>query len=391
MTAPDSAPGTPSVAAPRPSSAVDIRPVETPADMRHFLAVPFLVHAGDSAWVPPLHVERRAALDRQRNPFFRHAEVAFWTAYREGRPAGRISAQIDQRAPSGSGSFGMLSAVDDPAVFAALAETAEGWLRTRAVRRITGPLNLSINQEAGLLVEGFDTSPMLLMGHDRPWVARHLEALGYAKAKDLHAFLGKVDRQQPPERMQQLLRQATAGVTLRPLRLADYPAEVRTLADIFNDAWSRNWGFVPLAADEIEHMARQMRPLIRERLVWFTEIDGVPAGFIVCLPNLNEAIRELDGRLLPFGWARLLWRLRVRGVSTARIPLMGIRRRYSSSVLGSKLVFMMINAVREECDALGIKLVETSWILEDNSRVIRIIEALGGHRYKTYRIYEKLL
>jgi hypothetical protein len=369
---------------------LEIQPVEAPTDMRRFIRVPFRIQGDDPAWIPPLLVERRQALDRGRNPYFQHAEVAFWIARRDGRDVGRISAQIDRLAEPGTGFFGLLTAVDDGAVFASLLGRAEEWLRERGIRRIFGPFNLSINQEAGLLVDGFEAAPMLLMGHDPPYASRHLEALGYGKAKDLHAFIGDVERRQPLL-AKQLARELPEGVVLRPLRMSDYHGEILTLTDIFNDAWRHNWGFVPFTPGEVDYLARQMRPLIEERLVWFTEVDGVAAAFAVCLPNLNEAIRDLGGRLLPFGWARLLWRLKGRGVRSARLPLMGVRRAYASTLLGSRLAFMLIGAIHRECAALGIKAIEVSWVLEDNAPIIRIIEALGGRRYKTYRLYEKAL
>lgn len=369
---------------------IEVRMVETPGERRRFIEVPFTIHRDDPIWVPPLRHERRRALDRRRNPFFRHADVAFWIARRNGHDIGRISAQVDHRTEAGVGSFGMLASVDDAAVVAALLGTAERWLKTRDVRRALGPLSLSINQEAGLLVEGFETSPMFLMSHDKPWIGGHLETLGYRKAKDLYAFVGDIRDKRAPDRAR-LLGGAPSTITLRPLRRKTFEADIAALVEIFNDAWSENWGFAPLAPDEVAHMAREMRPLLNDRLVWFAEVRGTPAAFAVCVPNLNEAIRDLNGWLLPFGWARLLWRLKMTGVNSARLPLLGVRRRYADSVLGSKLAFMVIGAIHRECAKLGMGKVEMSWVLEDNMPVIRIIEALGGRRYKTYRLYEKPL
>lgn len=374
-----------------PEAEVELRPVTTRRDLRCFIEVPFRIHRSDPTWVPPLLLERRHALDRRRNPFFRHADAAFWIARRNGQDVGRISAQIDPRMEAGTGAFGMLTAVDDAAVFASLLAAAERWLRARGARRIRGPLNLSINHEAGLLIDGFDTPPMLLMSHDRSWVSGHLGALGYRKAKDLYAFVGNINDENSATRAKYLIEESSPAVTLRPLRRRTYEADVATLTDIFNDAWSGNWGFVPFTPDEATHLGREMRPLVNERLVWFAEVRGVPAAFAVCLPNINEAIHDLNGRLLPFGWLRLLWRLKVNGVASARLPLMGVRRRYASTVLGSKLAFLVISAIHRECAALGIDKIEMSWVLENNTALIRIIEVLGGRRYKTYRLYEKQL
>lgn len=373
------------------SGHVTIREVEDGRTLASFLRVPFTVHADDPAWVPPLFVDRRRALDRNRNPFFAHAEAAYWIAERNGVPLGRVTAQIDRLAPAGQGHFGMLCAPRDPAMIAALMETAEDWLRRRSADTVVGPFNLSINQESGLLVDGFETPPMLLMGHDRPYLAPELERLGYGKAKDLHAYLCKTGGNLPAQVEAMLARGLSERLRLRPLNMRAYTSEIRVLTDIFNDAWSGNWGFVPFTEAEVEAMAREMRLLIDPRLVWFVEVDGEPAAFGACLPNLNEAIRDLGGRLLPFGWAKLLWRLKVRGPRTARVPLMGVRRALSGTMLGSLVPFLIMDAIGRETRRRGMTAVELSWILEDNGPIIRLIEAVGGRRYKTYRLFGKTL
>lgn len=375
---------------PAVASDIDIRPVAGRAELERFIRLPFALHRGDPNWIPPLLMERRDALSTSKNPYFRHADAAFWIARRGGRDVGRVSAQIDRLAEPGTGHFGLLAAVDDAAVVGALMDTAERWLQARGALRVLGPFNLSINEETGLLVDGFDTPPMLMMGHDRPYLGGLLERAGYAKAKDVLAYLSE-GPELPAGVRAMVARPLPPNVRVRPLRMADYRREVGALTAIFNDAWSGNWGFVPLTDGEIDHMARQMKPLIDERLVWFAEVDGEPAAFAVCLPNLNEAIRDLDGRLLPFGWAKLLWRLKGSGVRSARVPLMGVRRKYADSLLGGLLAFLIIAAVRREAAALGLHRIEMSWILEDNVPMRRIAEAVGGRPYKTYRLYGKVL
>jgi len=375
---------------PAVASDIDIRPVAGRAELERFIRLPFALHRGDPHWIPPLLMERRDALSAAKNPYFRHAEAAFWIARRGGRDVGRVSAQVDRLAEPGTGHFGLLAAVDDAAVVGALMDAAERWLRARGAVRVLGPFNLSINEETGLLVDGFDTPPMLMMGHDRPYLGGLLERAGYAKAKDVLAYLSE-GPELPAGVRAMVARPLPPNVRIRPLRMADYRREVGALTAIFNDAWSGNWGFVPLTADEIDHMAKQMKPLIDERLVWFAEVDGEPAAFAVCLPNLNEAIGDLDGRLLPFGWAKLLWRLKVSGVRSARVPLMGVRRKHADSLLGGLLAFLIIAAVRREAAALGLHRIEMSWILEDNVPMRRIAEAVGGRPYKTYRLYGKAL
>jgi GNAT superfamily N-acetyltransferase len=374
---------------------LEIVRVADSAALRRFIRVPFAVHAHDRAWVPPLMMERKQAFTPKDNAFLRRAEVCYWVARRAGRDVGRISAQIDplaQRSGEGSmGHFGCLSAVDDGEVFAALLQTAEEFLRRRGMSHVRGPFSLSINEETGLLVEGFDTPPMLLMGHDPPYAAGHLERLGYAKEKDVYAYL--IDARAPLPRSVRgmIARPLPPSLTLRRLNLADYPNEIRRMVDIYNDAWSENWGFVPLTEPEAEEMATRMKILLDERLVWFAEADGQAVAFIVLLPNVNEAIADLAGRMLPFGWAKLLWRLKVRGVRSGRVPLMGVRRSFAGSMIGSTLPLRLIAALLPTPETHGFRWVELSWILEDNRPMRHILERIGAHAYKTYRVYGKAL
>jgi len=377
--------------------AIEIVPVLTPAEMDRFVRLPLRLNAADPAWSPPLLMERREALDPRKNPYFQHAEAAFWLVVRDGEDVGRISAQIDALAPQDpaakTGNFGMIAGEDDDAVFSALIATAEAWLRQRGCVRATGPYNLSMNEEVGLLVDGFDTPPMLMMGHDPPYAGARIEAQGYEKLKDVFAYICDTSTDIPRAARARIERSTPRGVTLRMLNLKDYDADVRRLTDIFNDSWAGNWGFTPLTAAETAHMGQSLKLLINPRLLWFAEIDGEPAGFGVCLPNLNEAVQDLRGELFPFGIFKLLWRLKVKGVKTGRVPLMGVRRKYltEGDNRGAMLPFMIIDAMRREARKLGIERVEMSWILEDNRPMRRIIETVGGERYKTYRLYQKAL
>jgi hypothetical protein len=359
--------------------------------MREFIALPSALHRDDPTWIAPLRMEREAALSPRKNPYFRHAEAAFFLARRDGRPIGRISAQIDRLEAAGTGHFGLLAAEPDARLVEALLAQAEAWLAARGVKRVIGPFNLSVNEESGLLVAGHDTPPMLMMGHDRPHLGAMIEGAGYAKERDLYAYLTDTSGGWPPA-MRRILRHGVPGnVRLRPLDMARYRAEIRIATEIFNDAWAGNWGFVPLTEAEMDHMAVQMKPLVRDRLVWFAEMDRVPVGFIVCLPNLNEAIADLGGRLFPFGWAKLLWRLKVAELETARVPLLGIRRDITRSLPGGVLVAQLMEQIRREAVAMGLRKVEMSWVLEDNLAMRRLAEAAGGAPYKTYRLYGKSL
>ncbi len=291
---------------------LEIIPVQTRAELDRFIRVPMRVNKDDPNWISPLLFERREALSPKHNPVFEHLEAQFWLARRDGRDVGRISAQIDALAPTDpaapAGYFGMIAAEDEPEVFAALFATAEAWLKARGRAVAMGPFNLSINEETGLLVEGFDTPPMLMMGHDPPYAGPRIEQQGYAKAKDLFAYLGGVPEFSPGIRAR-LDRPLARGVVLRPVDMGRYDDEIAALVEIYNDAWAGNWGFTPLTRAEARHLGKSLRPILEKTLVWFMEIDGERAAFGVMLPNVNEAIRDLDGRLLPFGCAKLLWRL----------------------------------------------------------------------------------
>ncbi|HEY3696572.1 dATP pyrophosphohydrolase [Phenylobacterium sp.] len=374
---------------------LSVRPVRSKAELERFIQAPMRLNAGDPAWISPLLMDRRDGLSAKSNPFFAHAQVEMWLASRAGRDVGRISAQIDALAPAdpagATGAFGLIAAEDDPEVFAALFAAAEAWLAARGVTLVRGPFNLSINEEVGLLVDGFDTPPMVLMGHDAPYAGPRVEAQGYARAKDVYAYLAPLADHKAEAMLQRAMRSPAPGVVLRMLDMSRYAAEVATLTEILNDAWRDNWGFTPTTEAETRHLAQAMRPIVDRRLIWFADIDGVTAGVLVALPNVNEAIADLDGRLLPLGWAKLLWRLKVSGVKSLRVPLMGVRRAYARTAQGRMLPFQLIAAAAGQARALGYERCEFSWILEDNRPMRRICEAAGATPYKTYRIYQKAL
>ncbi len=361
--------------------------------LNEFIRLPWSLYGDDPMWVPPLVLERREHLS-PKNPYFKHAAYCSWLAYRDSRPVGRISAQKDslylERYRNATGFFGMLEAEDNTRTFQALLDTAESWLRNQGMQRISGPFNLSINQELGLLVDGFDTPPSLMMGHARPYYGNRLAENGYTKEKDLLAYIIDADFK-PSAAMQTVTKRAKKNVRIRSLQKSNFSAELAVIKSIHDDAWSQNWGFVPFTAVEFEHLGKDLKMLANEKLVKIAEVNGEPAAFLVVLPNINEVIRDLNGRLLPFGWLKMLWRLKVKYPQSARIPLMGVRCRYHDNLLGAALAFMMIASTLEPGRKLGIKEVELSWILEDNMRMRNIIESIGGRVYKTYRIYNKKL
>ncbi|MCZ6764973.1 MAG: N-acetyltransferase, partial [Alphaproteobacteria bacterium] len=322
------------------SSAIVTR-VNGKADLKAFIRLPWGLYRDDPNWVPPLLVERHELLDEKKNPFFDHAEVALWLARRGDRPVGRISAQVDRAHldahGDGAGHFGLLEAEDEGETFAALLGTAEAWLKDRGMDKIVGPFSLSINDEAGLLVDGFDTPPMILMGHAKPYYARALEALGYAPAKDLICYRYPMPTLPPAVASFVEKVVAAENLVIRHINMRRFGDEILKVLDIFNDAWSDNWGYVPMSDAEISHMAKSLKPILRSESGVIAELDGEAVAMAVILPNINEAIADLNGRLLPFGLIKLLWRIKVRTPRTARLPLLGVRKRLHGTPLGAAL------------------------------------------------------
>jgi hypothetical protein len=377
-------------------AAIQVTPVSGKSDLAEFIRLPKRLYRGMPGYTPPLDMERSEALTPKTNPFFDHAEVQLFLARRDGKVVGRISAQIDAlhqaKYADKTGHFGFVDAEDDPAIFAALIETAEKWLRERRMVRAVGPLSFTTNEELGVLVEGFDSRPMLMMPFHPVYNAPHIEQAGYAKVKDILAYnLEKGDyRPLGSKRMLDRAVQET-GVVVRTLDNKRFNAEVATVIDIFNDAWADNWGMVPFTEKEMAAAAKGLKLLIDPEMVVIAEQGGEAAGMMICLPNLLEAARDLDGKIFPFGIVKLLYRLKMNSVRSGRIPLMGIRRKHHGTVLGATLLPLMFEKLRTRFLKRGMESLEMSWILEDNMPMRRVLEGLGGKVYKKHRIYEKSL
>jgi hypothetical protein len=370
---------------------ITVVPVRSPAELKRFIRLPGCLYAKVPNFVPQLEMERLDALQPGKNPYFEHAEAQFFLAVRNGVDVGRISAHVDRLVKDPAiGHFGLIVAEDDPSVFAALFAAAEAWLRQRGKSQVLGPFNLSINEETGLLVEGFDTPPMIFMSHDPPYAGARIEGQGYGKAKDVVAYLFDMSVDFPPRIRRLAERFAATGVTLRQIDMSRFDAEFGMVMEIFNDAWSQNWGFVPFTDAELKHMAKGLKPLLDPKLTAIAEHDGRAVAFGIMLPNLNEAIRDFDGKLLPFNWIKLLLRLK-KGTASARVPLLGVRRSFSAGLSGGLAPFLIIDSMHKGAKQKGIRSIELSWILEDNRPMRRIIEELGAVAYKTYRVYEKNL
>ena len=373
---------------------ITIRPVADQKAKRAFLDLPFAIYRNDPNWVAPLYIERFEHLDPKKNPYFQHADVQLFVAERDGKPVGRISAQScrlrTERYKDGVGQFGMIEAEDDPAIFAALVKSAGDWLKARGHDRIQGPFSFSINDEMGLLIDGFDTPPNMMMGHNRPYYAKRLKDLGFVKVKDVIAY--SYDGTAPlPRAMRVAYDKAmrSPDIVIRPLDKKNLGRDLDIIVSILNDAWSNNWGFVPWTREEIVTLGNNLKMLVTGQYIAIAEYRGEAAAMAVSLPNINEWIMGLNGRLLPFGWAKVAWNLLARPPRSVRMPLMGISSRFHSTPLGSALALGVIDTVRRYHMSRGTMRGELSWILEDNLPMRRLIELVGAKPYKTYRIYEK--
>jgi GNAT superfamily N-acetyltransferase len=372
---------------------VRIREHRPGKDVDDFIEAAHVVFRGDPAWVPPLEMEMRERLDPKKNPFFEHAEGTLLTAWKDGQLVGRCSAQIDHEHlrvhQDETGFFGFLDTVDDLQVTQGLLDAAEGWLRDRGMKRMRGPLSLSINEEIGTLIEGFEHPPAVMMPHSRPYQAGLIEGAGMAKAKDLYAW--RYDVGNLPKRAQRAWEQIQAlpEVRLRSVRKSHMQRELRIIMDIFNEAWSGNWGFVPLTESEVKKVAQDLKLIIDEDLAFIAEVKGRPVGMCICLPNLNESIHDLGGKLMPFGLPKLLWRLKVRGARSARLMLLGLRQEVQASKRYAGLSTAMYAEIARRGKAKGIEWAELSWTLEDNRPINLGIKAMGAEIYKKYRVFEK--
>jgi GNAT superfamily N-acetyltransferase len=374
------------------SAPLRIVPVSDKADLAKFIRLPAAIFKDDPQWIPPLFLERKIHLSPKHNPYFQHAKSQSWLALRGDVTVGRISAQVDDLALAqhhdATGFFGMLDAEDNQETFAALMATAEQWLAEQGMRRVRGPFNLSINEEMGLLIDGFADPPVFMMSHALPYYRERIEQCGYLKAVDTLAYLINPNFVAPPV-MQRLLKMASERVTVRTLDRSRFDEEIMLLRDIFNDAWSENWGFVPFTEAEFKELGQNLKFLLHDEYIQIAEVDGEAAGFIIGMPNINEAIRDLKGKLFPFGWLKLIWRLKIKGPASGRVPLMGIRKKFQKTRLGPGLAFLIIEEVRNELHKRGAHRLELSWILEDNAGMRNIIESIGGTAYKRYRVYER--
>jgi len=374
-------------------SQIDVSPVESPKDRDLFIEFPWKIYRNDPAWVPPLIIERKEFLDRKKHPFYLHGDAQLFLARRNGEVVGRIMASDDPNYnalhETNVGCFGLFECIDDREVAAVLFDAAEDWLRKKGRTEVMGPIDYSTNYVCALLIDGFQYPPTLLTSHNPPYYAGLIESCGFTKAKDWYAWWFS-EYPEPAERLRKiaLARSRKQGVTIRPINVKKVAEESQHIRTIYNQAWEKNWGFVPFTEREIEYMAKEMKPLINPRATLLAEAGGEPVGFVIAVPDINVAFRHMNGRLfwfgLPIGLLKLLYyKMKIR---TGRLVALGVVEKYRRAGVAETLVLQ----VMDEAFKLGFT-GELSMTLEDNVMVNRFIEAVGARRYKTFRIYRRAI
>jgi GNAT superfamily N-acetyltransferase len=372
------------------SKSIAIQEVRTKKDLKAFLQFPWVIYRGDPYWVPPLLKEIAYHFSPQ-NPFLQHAEIVPFLAVRDGAPCGRIAAIIDQNyinfQDDHAGFFGFFESVNDKKVTRALLDRTKDFLRKKGLQKMLGPMSPSTNDECGLLVEGFDSSPCFMMPYNPPYYQELLEGCGLQKAKDLYADF-MTDEAGVPERVLRISNRITdrlPGLTVRPINPRKLSEEVVKVKEVYNGAWKDNWGFVPLTDAEMALMAKKMKPLLVPDLALFAEIGDQTIGFALALPDYNLVLKRLNGRLGPLGMLKFLYY--ARKIDGVRVLLLGVKSEYRKRGVETLLYLELFRRGKMK----GYYKGELSWILEDNHLMLKGLEALGGKRYKTYRIYQSPL
>ena len=374
----------------------EIIEASTPKEIARFLSLPYDLYRGQPAWAPPLRLERKEQFDPQKNPAARNLDRQLFLAVRDGGDIGRIAVFInpvhDSYHDGDTAFFGYFDSIDDPAILSSLLTKAQEWVRKKGRTRLVGPAQWGVNEEVGLLIDGFEHPNVILMSYGRPYYAPAIEAAGFTKAIDMIAFQAELHAGYPRPKMTRMMvdyAKKSKAITWRPLDSKDFNAEIERAMNIFNDAWSENWGFLPFPDADIQHLAKEMKPLIVPERFLMGSIDGELAGFLCLLPDLNELTAGFDGKLLPFNWAKLVYRLKTQTAKQARIPLMGLSRKYHNTRKGLALIAALCEESFETARQAGFTHCELSWILEDNDGMISICEQASAKAYKTYRMYEK--
>jgi len=380
---------------------LSVRPIGGKHDRKLFVDAAYRLNASDPNWVPPLRMEALELITPGKNPFYEHAEQQLYLAERGGKVVGRISAHIDhlllgmppeQGGGPGVGNWGLFEAADAEAA-TTLIESAEAWLRDKGMTSVMAPISCSIWEEPGLLVQGHDHPPTVMMGHANAAYQGWIEGLGYRGIKDLLTYDLDITQEFPPL-VQRIVAsgERNARIRVRQVDKSRFDEEAALILSILNDAWSDNWGFVPITASEIAYTGKKLKPIVFEDLIRVAEVEGEPVAFMMTWPDLNELTGDLNGSLFPFGFAKLLWRLRHPKVRTMRVPLMGVVKKLQGTRLASQLAFMMIEYIRRaSVENYGATRGEIGWILDDNQGMRSIAETIESKVNKIYRIYSKQL
>jgi GNAT superfamily N-acetyltransferase len=373
---------------------VTIRPVRNRRQRRGFVKVPFHLHRDHPQWVPPLIFERMQFLDPRKNPWFEHGEAELFVAERDGEPVGRISAHVDHRWDAHQGGsdamFGFFETADDPEVAKALLDAAREWASARGRDRILGPMDFTTNDEIGILIEGYDLRPMILEPWQPPFYRELIEAEGFEKAIDVLMWELNFGDLKQGERFDPSIHAAAEkalhdeGITIRNMRKRDMAAEVRRFMDVYNEAWGDNWGFVPITDAEVEFQAKNLKPVLDETWTFMAEKDGEVVGAALTLPDINQVMAGMGGRLLPFGWLRFL-RGR-RGIDRLRVFALGVKHDYRHTGVAAGLYLKHLEAAGQPGAIQG---GEMGWILETNGPMNRAMEGMGGKVVKRYRVYQR--
>ena len=380
-----------SAVAPLPAAApVEVRRVAGKREREAFIRFQWEIYRGNPAWVPPLLLERRDFLDARKNPFFLHADVELFLAWRDNRIVGRIAAIEDRNYnkfhSSRTVGWGLFECIDDESVAAALLDAVKAWARPRGLTAMLGPVSFSTNYDCGILLDAYELPPFLLTTYNPPYYPRLIEACAQRKAKDLFGWRLDVQHEVPArvQRLAEKLRKRE-GLVVRPIDLKDIEGEIDKIKRIYNDAWEQNWGAVPMTDEEFHHMAKDMKQLVVPELLLIAEIGGDPVAFAMTLPDVNRALAKIDGRLFPFGLFKLLWHMK--RVKACRLVALGIRKGFRKRGIDA----VLYNDTLRNAQKLGYVDGEVSWTLEDNDLINRAIELMGAKRSKTYRIYEGLV
>lgn len=377
---------------------IHLKHVGTKSDWDLFIDLPWKIYQGDPHWVPPLRVAVRDVLDVTKNPFFKHAQMYALLAFRGAECVGRIVGVIDDRHnqfhEEKTAFFGFFECLDDQQIANSLLDEVAKWAKAKGMTLLRGPMNPSTNHECGLLVEGYDDSPSVMMTYNPPYYAKLLESWGLTKSKDLYAFTIDGERIKFSERILAQAEKLKRGnvVTFRSVNMNKFEEEIEIILDIYNDAWEKNWGFVPMEREEFRHMAKDMKAILDPELLLIAEVRGQPAAFALTLPDVNQAIKKVkDGRLFPTGLLKLLWNTKGPGrkktINRCRILTLGIKKEFREYGIGP----LLYAEYYKRGPALGYPIGEASWILEDNRPMNRALEFMSAERSKVYRIYDSPL